>query len=183
MLNYCLGINTDWNMHLTHHNGWAKMNKRAFLLLVLIAVFFFSNNVNFANCFTTYKSALGFQAQLPQWDKAEMMRDSYHEFICAYSKTIYIKIYTLKNTNEDILHTLTWKIWDTDPNAHFIINTKSDRGGIIVTSYRSTGVALHRIKIIQNANNIFIIECSAPEQIFYKYEIYFNKVFQTFSVI
>lgn len=159
------------------------MNKRALLLLFIILAFYLGNTVNYANCFTTYKSALGFQAELPLWDKAEMMRDSYREFICAHSKTIYIKIYTIKNTDEDILHTLTWKIWDTDPNAHFIINKKNDNVGIIVTSYRSTGIALHRLKVIQNSNNIFIIECCAPEHIFYKYETYFNKVFQTFSVI
>ncbi|MDP1465683.1 hypothetical protein, partial [Klebsiella pneumoniae] len=88
-------------------------------ILIFILTFCFSNNVNFANCFSTYKSALGFQVELPLWDKAEMMRDSYHEIICAYSKNIYIKIYTLQNTDEDIIHTLTWKIWNIDPNAHF----------------------------------------------------------------
>lgn len=159
------------------------MRKRTLVLFFLFLTICFNNNVNSADCVTTYQSAMGFKVELPVWDKAEMMRDSYHEFICAYSKTTYIKIYTLQNTDEDIVHTLTWKIWDTDPNAHFIINRKSDSGGIIVTSYRTTGVTLHRLKVIRNNNSTFIIECSAPELTFYKYEPYFNKVFKTFSVI
>lgn len=156
-------------------------------LLIVIFILLFTLHHSFANeslnCITSHTSALGFKADLPDWDKSEMMRGISHEFICAYSKTVYIKIYKVKDVQTDMLHELTWNIWEKDPNAHFIIKTSTEDGGIIVTTYRSQGTSIHRIRLIHNNDTVFIIECSAPEKAFYKYEVYFNRVFQSFSVL
>lgn len=146
-----------------------------------VIIFFVSNTL--PDCFTSYKSALGFQVEVPSWDISEMMRSDMHEFICAQSKTVYIKIYKLKATDSDTLTNLTWKIWDIDPNAHFVIRSRTDDGGIIVTTYRNKVNSIHRLRIINSDDKIFVIECSAPEAIFYNYEAYFNRVFQSFSVL
>lgn len=131
----------------------------------------------------TYKSALGFQVELPQWDTSELIRDDYYEFICAHSKYIYIKIYKLKIVDHNILGTLTWKIWEIDPNAHFIIKSKTNNSGIIVTTYKDSITSIHRLRIDITNDTIFIIECSAPEKTFYTYEEYFNRVFKSFSLL
>ncbi len=141
----------------------------------------FANNVT--NCFSTYKSALGFQVDLPGWDVSEMMQNNMHQFICAQSKNVYIKIYKMDITQSDMITTLTWKIWDIDPNAHFVLRVRTDDGGVIVTTYRNTVTSIHRLRIVNSGSTVFIIECSAPETIFYKYEIYFNRVFQSFAVL
>ncbi len=149
-----------------------------FLTVIIV---FVSNTL--PNCFTSYKSALGFQVEVPSWDISEMIRNDTHEFICAHSKTVYIKIYKLKTMESDTIATLTWKIWDIDPNAHFVIRSITDDCGIIVTTYRNKVTSIHRVRIINSDDKIFIIECSAPEATFYNYETYFNRVFQSFSVL
>lgn len=149
-----------------------------FLTVILV---FVSNTL--PDCFTSYKSVLGFQVKVPSWDISEMVRSDMHEFICAHSKTVYIKIYKLKDTEIDTLTALTWKIWDTDPNAHFVIRSRTDDGGIIVATYRNKVTSIHRLRIINTEDKIFIIECSAPEATFYKYELFFNRVFQSFAVL
>lgn len=151
-----------------------------FTFLTVIIVFV-SNTL--PDCFTSYKSALGFEVILPSWNIAEMMRSDMHEFICAHSKNVYIKIYKLKTMESNTITTLTWKIWDIDPNAHFVIRSRTDDGGIIVTTYRNKVTAIHRLRIINSGDKTFIIECSAPESTFYNYETYFNTVFQSFSVL
>lgn len=159
------------------------MKKIVIIIFSLFIFLLFYESYTLSGLYTTYTSALGFKADFPDWDKSEMMRGNFHEFICANSKTVYIKIYKVKNILTDILHELTWNIWEKDPNAHFIINTSTDDGGIIVTTYRSQGTSIHRIRLINNNDTVFIIECSAPEKAFYKYEVYFNRVFQSFSVL
>jgi hypothetical protein len=150
---------------------------------MLLSTIFNSFAKDSLNCITSHTSALGFKADLPDWDKSEMMRGNFHEFICAHSKTVYIKIYKINNIQTDMLHELTWNIWEKDPNAHFVIKTSTEDGGIIVTTYRSHYSSIHRLKIVNTGISVFVIECSAPEIEFYKYEIYFNKVFQSFSVL
>ncbi|MCX8122863.1 MAG: hypothetical protein N3F66_01705 [Spirochaetes bacterium] len=135
------------------------------------------------NCFTMYKSALGFQVEVPAWDISEMMQSDIHEFICAYSKDIYIKVFKLKSIQSDILAELTWKIWDIDPNAHFVLQSRNDNGGILVATYRNKVSSIHRIRIINTGATIFIIECSAPENTFYSFESFFNRVFQSFATL
>ncbi|MEJ5361813.1 MAG: hypothetical protein WBK20_09070 [Spirochaetota bacterium] len=159
------------------------MNRLVIVILILVFLMQHSFANDSLNCITSHTSALGFKADLPDWDKSEMMRGNFHEFICANSKTVYIKIYKVKNIQTNMLHELTWNIREKDPNAHFIIKKSTSDGGIIVTTYRNQGTSIHRIRLINNNDEIFIIECSAPEKTFYKYEVYFNRVFQSFSVL
>ncbi len=158
---------------------------RNFLNAFILFFVIFSNATTHSNAgdVVLYKSALGFKVAVPLWDTSEMMHDDIYEFICAKSEYIFIKIYKLQTIENDILHTITWRIWDTDPNAHFIINTKTDEGGIIITTYRNNNTALHRLRIITHNNAAFIIECSAPEKTFYNYEVYFKTVFQSFQIL
>jgi len=133
-------------------------------------------------CVTPYQSPSGFSVDLPAWDRSEMMRQNALEFICAHSQHIYIKVIKLKNPPDDILHYMSWKIWDTDPNAHFVIKDKLEDGGIIISTYRNKTYSLHRVRMIQQKEYTYIIECSAPEKSFYNYEKYFNRVFKSFTL-
>lgn len=159
------------------------MKNLSIVIFTLLIVIIVNETNTLPNSITTYKSALGFQVEVPAWDISEMVRSDTHEFICAQSKNVYIKIYKLKNIQSDVLTAITWKIWDIDPNAHFVVRSRTDNGGIIVTTYRNKVTSIHRLRIINRNDTIFIIECSAPETTFYNYEVYFTKVFQSFVVL
>lgn len=153
----------------------------------ITAIFLLLSTAAFTDsAFTTYKNeAYNYQINLPSsWHNSELNLENKHVLYCAAGTHVKIKVKALKTDEQDldrIAQTNAWNIRNIDPRLNEIIETgkitikKNIFGKLLVCEYRSrNNTYLQRTLITINKGIIYVIECMAPVQSFYRYESLFN---------
>ncbi|MCX8009296.1 MAG: hypothetical protein N3A54_06410 [Patescibacteria group bacterium] len=126
------------------------------------------------------------------WSIDEITLPHKHIFISFYKDSeIRIRAIVVKDDNaQPILWKRRWNLRGIDPLLQEIIDTGNIRirknicDSLLVFEYRAKQKKmLQRTMICKNGNIIYIVDCKAPTNVFYRHEKHFNVALSSFTVI
>lgn len=126
-----------------------------------------------------------------RWETDEVTLEKKHIFV-SYTSQAEIRVRAFLTEGNDIestVHKRQWNLRSIDPLLNTIIETekihirKNIRDRLLVFEYRSNKTKiLQRTMISRSGNIIYIVDCKAPLNYFYKNEEFFNIAMSSFSI-